>query len=387
MNAQTAYSIEPLFQPFCLRSKTLRNRIVMSPMTRCFSPGGVPGQDVAGYYRRRAEADVGLIITEGTGIDHPSALGHGSMAEQNVPVLYGEAALAGWKRVVDEVHAAGGLIVPQLWHMGVIRVDHTGPFPAPSSRPSGIWGPEGKPAPMPPEYLSKVTPVTRPMSESEIADVIASYARGAANAKAIGFDGIAIHGAHGYLMDTFFWHETNKRTDRWGGDLAGRTRFGVEVVKAIRAAIGPDLPIILRWSQWKQQDYDAQLVRDPRELETLLRPLGEAGVDLFDCSTRSFSKPAFAGSDLTLAGWARKVSGKPTMAVGGVGLSKDLQSSFMGGTVAVNNLDCVMRCFERQEFDLIAVGRSLLVDPKWGQKARANTPFEPFGMQHYASLS
>ena len=388
MNTRTAYSIEPLFQPLSLRSKTLRNRIVMSPMTRCLSPGGVPGQDVAGYYRRRAEADVGLIITEGTGIDHPSALGHGSMGEQNVPVLYGESALAGWKRVVDEVHAAGGLIAPQLWHMGVFRVDHTGPFPDhPSLRPSGIWGPQGKPAPLPPEYLSKVTPVTRPMSESEIADVIASYARGAANAKATGFDGIAIHGAHGYLIDTFFWDETNKRTDRWGGNLAGRSRFGVEVVKAIRAAIGPDLPIILRWSQWKQQDYDARLVRDPQELESLLGPLGEAGVDVFDCSTRIFSKPAFAGSDLTLAGWARKVSGKPTMAVGGVGLSKDVQSSFMGGTEAINNLESVIRCFERQEFDLIAVGRSLLVDPKWTQKARANIPFEPFGLHHYASLS
>jgi 2,4-dienoyl-CoA reductase-like NADH-dependent reductase (Old Yellow Enzyme family) len=381
-----SYSIEPLFTPFALGSRTLRSRIVMSPMTRCHSPGGVPGQDVARYYRRRAEADVGLIITEGVGIDHPAALGHGVMPDDNVPVMYGDAALAGWKAVVDSVHQAGGLIIPQLWHTGVIRREGTGPFPdAPSARPSGIWGPADN-AMVPPDYLAMQLPPTRPMTQSEIADVIAAYGRSAANARAAGFDGVAIHGAHGYLIDSFFWAETNLREDAWGGDITERTRFGAEVIRAVRAAIGPDLPILLRWSQWKQQDYGALLARNPLELESLLQPLAEAGVDLFDTSTRIFSAPAFDGSDLTLAGWARKLTGKPTMAVGGVGLSKDLQSSFAGGTVAVNNLDRVMEYFEREEFDLVAVGRSLLVDPKWAQKARRNEPFEPFDTRSFETL-
>ncbi|MHC8380492.1 NADH:flavin oxidoreductase [Pseudomonas sp. LB3P14] len=380
------YSIEPLFTPFSLGSKTLRSRIVMSPMTRCHSPHGVPGQDVADYYRRRAEAGVGLIVTEGTGIDHPSALGHGPMGEENVPVMYGEAALAGWKTVVDEVHGAGGLIIPQLWHMGVMRLNDTGPHPkAPSSRPSGLWGSPDK-AMLPPTYLEKQLPRTAPMSESEIADVIAAYARSAANAKAAGFDGIAIHGAHGYLIDTFFWSQTNQRDDRWGGDLVSRTRFATEVINAIRQAIGPELPIVLRWSQWKQHDYDAQLARTPQELEMFLRPLVDAGVDLFDTSTRIYSRAAFAGSQMTLAGWTRKLSGKPSMAVGGVGLSKDLQSSFAEDTVAMNNLDEVLEHFHRGEFDLMGVGRSLLIDPQWALKARANEAFKPFGMEHYGNL-
>src|ERR1700722_19771613 len=161
---EPSYSIEPLFQPWSLGSMRLRSRIVMSAMTRCFSPGGIPGQNVADYYRRRAEAGVGLVVTEGTGIDHPSALGHGSMGEENVPVLHGDAALAGWKNVIAAVHAAGGLIVPQLWHMGVIRVAGTGPFPnAPSSRPSGLWGPPGKSAAMAPEYMARQSPPPRPM--------------------------------------------------------------------------------------------------------------------------------------------------------------------------------------------------------------------------------
>jgi 2,4-dienoyl-CoA reductase-like NADH-dependent reductase (Old Yellow Enzyme family) len=384
---EPSYSIEPLFQPLSLGSMRLRSRIVMSAMTRCFSPGGIPGQNVADYYRRRAEAGVGLVVTEGTGIDHPSALGHGSMGEENVPVLHGDAALAGWKNVIAAVHAAGGLIVPQLWHMGVIRVDGTGPFPnAPSSRPSGLWGPPGKSAAMAPEYMAKQSPPTRPMTESEIADVIAGYARSATNAEAVGFDGIAIHGAHGYLIDTFFWNATNLRSDAWGGDLVSRTRFGTEVVKAIRRAVGSKLPILFRWSQWKQQDYDARLVKTPQELEQFVRPLVDAGVDLFDTSTRIFSTPAFEGSEMSLAGWTRKLSGKPSMAVGGVGLSKDLQSSFAGGTLAVNNLDQVMERFKRSEFDLLAVGRSLLIDPQWALKARSNQPFEPFGLQHYREL-
>ncbi|MGK4002115.1 NADH:flavin oxidoreductase [Sorangium sp. So ce1036] len=380
-------SAEPLFQPLQLLRLTLRSRIVMSPMTRQFSPGGVPGQNVADYYRRRAEAGVGLIVAEGTGIDHPSAIGSDAPGENNIPVLHGEAALAGWKKVVDGVHAAGGIIFPQLWHMGVLRVPGTGPSPdAPSSRPSGLCGVRIGAHSLRPEVVERLLPPTEPMTDSEIADVIAGYARSAANARAVGFDGIALHGAHGYLIDTFFWEETNKRTDRWGGDRVGRARFGAEVVKAVRAAVGPDMPIMLRYSQWKQQDYSARLARTPGELEMLLGPLVDAGVDVFDASTRIFWKPAFEGSDMTLAGWTKKVSGKPSVAVGGVGLSKDLQTGFAGGTVSVNNLDQAITRIERGEFDLLAVGRSLLVDPEWALKAREGKPFKPFSVEPFSQL-
>src|SRR5277367_2223529 len=234
MNMQS----DPLFTPFDVGSLRLRNRFVMAPMTRCFSPNGVPGQNVADYYERRAKAGVGLLITEGTGIDHPASVGAGSVQEKDVPVLYGAAALAGWRRVVDAVHAADGLIFPQLWHMGAIRLEGTGSYPdVPSSRPSGLWGPSERVHSIVPGYLEKVVPVTKPMTESEIADVIAAYARSAANARQAGFDGIAIHGAHGYLMDSFFWDVTNRRADRYGGDMAERARFGAEIVRAIRAEI------------------------------------------------------------------------------------------------------------------------------------------------------
>lgn len=376
-----------LFEPFALKGLVLRNRFVMPPMTRGFSPDGVPGADVAAYYARRAAADVALCITEGVGVDHPAALGSGSMEERNVPVLHG-AAVSGWQGVTDAVHKAGGLIMPQLWHMGPIRRNGTGPHPgAATLRPSGIWGPLDGSVSMPQIYRDDVAPETAPMTDEDIADVIAAYGRSAANAKAAGFDGVAVHGAHGYLIDSFFWDGTNKRTDRWGGSIAARTAFGVEVIRAIRAAIGPNLPISFRFSQWKIQDYGGSLAATPDDLAALLLPLAEAGVDMFEASTRIFDAPAFAGSDLTLAGWAKAITGCAVAAVGGVGLSKDLQSSFGGGTVTVNNLDRVERLIASGEFDLIQVGRSLIMDPEFVRKVKTGQDFAPFRLEAYGALA
>jgi 2,4-dienoyl-CoA reductase-like NADH-dependent reductase (Old Yellow Enzyme family) len=378
-------AIDPLLTPFALRGTALRNRIVMSPMTRTASPGGVPGANVAAYYRRRAANEVGLIITEGVGVDHPAALGAGSMNESNVPVLHGDA-VAGWRQVVDAVHAAGGAIMPQLWHMGPIRRAGTGPQPkAPSMRPSGIWGPMDQ-ALLPPDYLAAMAAPTAPMTDTDIADIIAAYGRSAANAVRAGFDGIALHGAHGYLIDSFLWPGTNRRTDGWGGPPERRARFAAEVVKSVRAAIGADRPIVFRFSQWKLQDYNAAIAQTPDELAALLTPLADAGVDLFDASTRMFTAPAFPGSDLGLAGWAKKLTGRPTMAVGGIGLSRDLQNSFTQETHMIDNIGQAAERFQRGEFDLIAVGRGLIMDPEWVIKARTGAPFAPFRLQAYASL-
>lgn len=364
-----------LFTPLTVGDLTLANRIVMAPMTRQFSPGGVPGEDVAGYYRRRAAGGAGLVVTEGTGIEDPEALDSPS-----IPVMYGDAALAGWKCVVDEVHAAGGRIFPQLWHQGVLRDARKSPTHAhlPGRRPSGLWGPVGHHS-LTQDYIDTVIAPTRPMTEEEIADVVSAFARAASNAISVGFDGIAIHGGHGYLIDTFFWHETNRRTDRYGGDLKQRAEFGAELVRAIRREIGPDKPIMFRFSQHKQQDYYARLGQTPDELGVILNALGDAGVDILDASIRGFDTPAFEGSDLNLAGWAKKLTGKLTSTVGGIGLNNRLEEMFAGGeTKAVDNLDRVLQRFENGEFDLILVGRGMLGDPEWSNRVRAAQPLAPF---------
>ncbi len=354
--------IAALLAPVRLGPLSLRNRFVMSPMTRSHSPGGVPGADVAAYYTRRAVANVGLIITEGVGVDHPSAIGHGSMGEHDIPVLHGDAALAGWRAVVDGVHGAAGKIIPQLWHMGEIRNEGTPPYPEARSMRAAE------------------------MREADIAEVTAAFVRSAANAKAAGFDGVALHGGHGYLLDSFLWAGTNTRDDAWGGDVLRRTRFVADLVRAIRAAVGPGFPILYRLSQWKLQDYEARLAQSPEELAIITGALVDAGVDIFDVSTRVFSVPAFAGSDRGLAGWVRALSGRPVMTVGGIGFNKELSASFAEPTQAIDNLDEVLRRFEAEEFDLVALGRALLMDPAWVMKAEAGEPFAPFNIAAYATL-
>lgn len=380
------YDNSILFAPFKCGRLHLRNRFVMAPMTRNFSPGGVPSDAMAGYYRRRAQADVGLIITEGVGVDHPAALGRETTGGNASPLLHGEQALTCWRTIVDGVHDAGGVIAAQIWHQGAIRVDGTGYHPdAPSARPSGIWGPMGK-AMVPPDYLDLVREPTQPLSDSEIGDIIAAFGRSAANAHSVGFDAVLVHGAHGYLIDNFLWKHTNLRTDRWGGDTAARSLFAAEVVKAIRAATAPDFPIIFRFSQWKLQDYEGRNADTPQELEAMLAPIVDAGVDIFDASTRIFSTPAFADAQIGLAGWARRLTGKPTIAVGGVGLSGDLQSSFTLPTKMKDNLELVAERMQQGEFDLIAVGRALLADAEWVSKMRDGRDPNPFTPEAYARL-
>jgi 2,4-dienoyl-CoA reductase-like NADH-dependent reductase (Old Yellow Enzyme family) len=341
----------PIFQPFRLKSLTLKNRIVMAPMTRSFSPGGVPTVKVADYYARRAEGEVGLILSEGTVVDRPA-----SSYDANIPQFYGQKPLAGWKAVIDKVHSAGGVMAPQLWHVGVVAPDASGWLP-----PTPFEGPSGYVAP------GKIGGVA--MTELDIAKTIGAFAQAAASAKVLGFNAVEIHGAHGYLIDQFFWHPTNQRTDGYGGDtLVERSRFAVEIIRAVRKAVGPDFPISLRISQWKLQDYAAKLATTPQEMEAWLTPLAEAGVDIFHCSQRRFWEPEFDGSDLNFAGWAKKLTGKTTITVGSIGLSGDFLAAFQGETAMPRSLDELLRRFDRGDFDLVAVGRPLLADPDWAQK-------------------
>lgn len=360
----------PLFASFTCKSLHVRNRIVMAPMTRSFSPQGVPTDEVAAYYRRRAEGGVGLIVSEGTAVNRP-----GAVDASHIPRFHGDAPLAGWKRVVDEVNEAGGAIAPQLWHIGAAprQPHHVGEVPAEGESPSGRF--------------SATLDHGRTMSEEDIADTIAAFAEASAAAKALGFAATQFHAAHGYLFDQFFWEVCNVRSDGWGGhDLAQRSRFAVEVVKAARAAVGEDFPIMLRISQWKQQDYAVKLADGPAELERWLVPLAEAGVDIFDCSQRRFWVPEFDGSDLNLAGWVKKVTGRPTITVGSVGLATEFLSTHGDRSVIkadVARIDDLVRRLERGDFDLVAVGRALLADPAWPGKLREGRADE---MRDYSIL-
>ena len=328
-------STESLFKPFQYKNLVLKNRIVMAPMTRAQSDNGVPTQQIAEYYARRAGSEVGLILSEGTVINRPA-----SKNMQNIPDFYGTEALNGWKNVIDAVHENGGKMGPQIWHVGDTRSSADYPL----------------------IEMEKASTMTL----EDIQDTIAQFATSAKSAKDLGFDVVEIHGAHGYLIDQFFWEVTNTRTDEYGGKtLKERSKFAVDVVKAIRAAVGEDFTIIIRLSQWKQQDYSTKLANTPQEMEDWLLPLKEAGVDIFHCSQRRFWEPEFEGSDLNFAGWAKKVTGQPTITVGSVGLKGDVMGAFAGQGTEKEELTELTKRLERGDFDLVAVGRAILQDPEW----------------------
>ncbi|KUN07472.1 1,2-oxophytodienoate reductase [Streptomyces yokosukanensis] len=340
-----------LSRPIALNGLTVPNRIVMAPMTRMFSPGGIPGEDVRSYYARRAAAGVGLIVTEGTYVGHESA-----GQSDRVPRFHGAEQLAGWAKVAEDVHAAGGTIVPQLWHIGMVRQDGDAPFPdAPAMGPSGL-------------VTAGAEPTGKAMTQADLDDVVGAFAQAAADAERIGFDGVELHGAHGYLLDQFLWEGTNRRSDAYGGDPVARARFAAEIVAAVRAAVSPEFPILFRYSQWKQQDYSARLAETPEELEAILTPLAAAGVDVFHASTRRYWLPEFEDSELNLAGWTKKITGKQVITVGSVGLDGDFVGAFQGEGSPVKGIDDLLDRLESEEYDMVAVGRALLQDPQWAAK-------------------
>ncbi|MEU2631711.1 12-oxophytodienoate reductase, partial [Kitasatospora sp. NPDC007106] len=208
----------------------------------------------------------------------------------------------------------------------------------------------------------------RAMTRADLDDVIGAFAEAAAAAERIGFDGVELHGAHGYLLDQFLWAGTNRRTDAYGGDPVARTTFAAEIVAAVRERVSAEFPVIFRYSQWKQEAYSARLAESPAELEAILAPLAAAGVDAFHASTRRYWLPEFEGSDLNLAGWTKKLTGRPTITVGSVGLDGDFIRGFAGEGSPVQGIDDLLDRLERDEFDMVAVGRALLQDPDWALK-------------------
>lgn len=218
-----------LFSEFKLGRVTLKNRVVMAPMTRSRSPGSVPTDVVATYYAQRADA--GLIITEGTS-PSPDGLGYA-----RIPGLFNDAQQAAWKKVTDAVHEKGSRIFVQLMHTG--RVGH------PLNLPTGARIVAPSAVALAGEMYTDAQgpqphPVPEAMSEADIEKAIVEYVESSKRAIAAGFDGVELHGANGYLIDQFLNTGSNHRTDGWGGTVAGRVHFGAEVARRVSAAIGGD---------------------------------------------------------------------------------------------------------------------------------------------------
>jgi 2,4-dienoyl-CoA reductase-like NADH-dependent reductase (Old Yellow Enzyme family) len=349
--------LSPLFEPFRLGRLTLPNRFVMPGMQRQWCEDGTPLPRLGEYYRRCVEGGVGLVITESCAVDHPSST--------RVPFFtrITERTVDAWADCVGQVKAAGGLIFMQLWHEGAIRKEEGEDAYAgiPTLSPSGL--------------AHATRPNGHAASAEDLEAIREGFVKSARLAQQIGVDGVEVHAAHGYLLDQFLWAETNRRADGYGGDdIRARVRFPAEIVAAVRKAVGPDLVIGFRFSQWKEVNYDARVAETPEELGQMLQILRAAGVDVFHVSARRFWIPEWPGSDLGIAGWTKSLTDAPVIAVGSVGLDTDVMENFFGreakqtGAAGLREL---VRRFDNREFDLIAVGRGHIGDPDWVAKVRA----------------
>ena len=339
-----------LFEPYKIKNTLLKNRIAMAPMTRNQSPGGIPTNDVVSYYKRRAEAEVGLIITEGVEVSHKA-----SSAYPNVPRLDSEKARDGWKMVVGGIKEHDGAVIAQLWHCGGFRKLGMAPNPeVPGHTASGLVRPGKR--------------VAHAMSSDDIKETIDAFASDAKYCEEIGFDGVEIHGAHGYLIDNFFWNGTNERKDLYGGSIEKRSQLAANIVKAIRSNVSDNFIVGLRFSQWKQQDYEAKLATSSEELLKVIKQPADAGLDYLHSSMRRFWESEFKGSDENLAFWTKKLTGLPTISVGSVGLDSDFID--MSAPASPRNIDKAISDISNKKYDMVAVGRALLADHEWVIKMR-----------------
>ena len=339
-----------LFEPYKLKNLNLRNRVVMAPMTRNQSPGGIPTSEVIAYYSRRAKAEVGLIITEGIEVSHEA-----SSAYPDVPRLDTKEAREGWKRVVNGIKENGGSVIAQLWHCGGFRKLGMQPNPeVPGHTASGLVKPGKK--------------VAHEMTLEDIKQTINAYASDAKYCEEIGFDGVEIHGAHGYLIDNFFWEGTNIRDDNYGGSIEKRSQFVSEIIQAVRSNISQEFIVGLRFSQWKQHDFEAKLAHTTDDLKKVLLSPVESGLDYLHSSMRRFWESEFEGSEENLAYWTKKISNIPTIGVGSVGLDSDFIDMTAPSKPA--NIDKAIDDISKEKYDLLAVGRALLSDHEWVLKMK-----------------
>ena len=339
-----------LFEPYKLKNLNLRNRVVMAPMTRNQSPGGIPTSEVVAYYSRRAKAEVGLIITEGIEVSHEA-----SSAYPDVPRLDTKEAREGWKRVVNGIKENGGSVIAQLWHCGGFRKLGMQPNPeVPGHTASGLVKPGKK--------------VAHKMTLEDIKQTINAYASDAKYCEEIGFDGVEIHGAHGYLIDNFFWEGTNIRDDSYGGSIEKRSQFVSEIIQAVRSNISQEFIVGLRFSQWKQHDFEAKLAHTTDDLKKVLLSPVESGLDYLHSSMRRFWESEFEGSEENLAYWTKKISNIPTIGVGSVGLDSDFIDMTAPSKPA--SIDKAIDDISKEKYDLLAVGRALLSDHEWVLKMK-----------------
>lgn len=344
----------PALEPLRIGGLQAANRLAVAPMTRVSAEAdGTPTTDMADYYAEFARGGFGLVITEGTYTDTAYSQGY-----LNQPGLVSERNVAAWQKVTAGVHEAGALIVAQLMHAGALSQGNA--YRDDTAGPSAVQ-PRGERMP---EYGGHGPwPTPKEMTQEDIDTAIAGFVAAAAKAKDAGFDGVEVHGANGYLLDQFLTDYTNQRTDSYGGPVAARVKLTAQIVEAIRAEVGPEWCVGVRLSQTKVNDFKYRWPGGAHDAEVIFKALTEAGASYLHIASegRNWIETARLDGGLTITGLARRVSGLPVIANGGMH-DAELSTQVIGDGHA----------------DLVSVGKAALVNPDLPRRLAEGRELEKF---------
>lgn len=342
-----------LFTPGHIGKVVLKNRLVVAPMTRVTaSVEGIASDRMTIYYEDFARGGFGLVISEGIYIDKEWSQTYAFQAGLTSP-----EQIAGWRNVTDAVHKHNGHIFAQIQHAGALSQGNyfrTGTVAPGAVRPVGqqmsFYRGKG-------EY-----PVPRELSEEEIQKIITSFADAAAAAVFdAGFDGVEIHGANGYLLDQFFTDYTNPRSDRWGGDIAGRLQLSLDVIQSVRQRVGHDIPVGIRISQGKVNDFFHKWANGEDDARVVFSLLAQSGIDYLHLTEYEAWQPAFADNPLSLVELARKYAPQLTIMANG----------------SLHDEARAIQVMEKGA-DFIALGRGALANHDWPERVAAGRTLREF---------
>ncbi|WP_409250744.1 NADH:flavin oxidoreductase [Bacillus sp. SCS-153A] len=344
-----------LFSTTSIKGISLENRIGLAPMTRTSAtPEGLATEDMAQYYTNFAKGGFGFILTEGTYTDDKYSQGY-----RNQPGIINNEQIDAWKKVTESVKQQGAKIFMQLMHAGALSQGNrftsetAGPSAVkPKGEQLGFYGGSGEFA-MPKE-----------MTETDIEDVIKGFVDGAKNAKEAGFDGIEIHGANGYVLDQFLTDYTNQREDEYGGSLENRLRLPIQVIKAVREAVGDEYPVGIRLSQAKVNDGEHKWKGGESDAEMIFSKIDEAGVDYIHIAEPDAASPAFGETGPSLIELVKKYTDTVVIANGSLGDPKAAEAVLQDGKA-----------------DIVTIGKAALANQDWANKVKEGTDLEDFDFQ------
>jgi 2,4-dienoyl-CoA reductase-like NADH-dependent reductase (Old Yellow Enzyme family) len=330
-----------LFSPFKLNGFTFKNRIGVAPMTRMSSPGdSIPRRDVLDFLVRRAANGAAIVYTEAIVTDYESAQGYPGQAR-----LTTQRQIEAWKPVVEAIRKEGAVSIMQMFHCGRMAWPEINPANrviAPSAITPEQKNPlTGKPYPVPDE-----------MSSFDIQHVIGGFVETARGAVAAGFDGIEVHGAHGYLINNFLSSYSNHRTDEYGGSVENRYRFSHEIIQAVRRVVPTDRLLTFRISNWGVADMKVSLFQDKAEWQQIIKMLSKEPIDAISVSTYDYSAKAF-GTDQTMARMTREATDLPIMICGKIYDRATAEDAL-------------------KDADIILSAKSILLNPNWVDDIRQN---------------